>query len=142
MDGAGLVLRCAAGVVFLFSGLQKLLPAAGTTAGYFRELGLPAPEVLAAAVGWLELLGGIALLVGVLTRVLAALLAVEMVGALWVARLPEIMAARSVADGVGAVRVEVLLIAVCCALVLSGAGRWSLDAAVHRRRVRHMGQTA
>ncbi len=138
-DGVALVLRTAAGVVLLFAGLQKVLPGPAFVTAYFRDLGLPWPELLGPGVGLLELLGGMALLAGLLTRVVAGLFVAEMLVALAVARLPVALASTSAADAVATVRTELLLLAGCACLVLAGGGRWSLDARMGRR---HAGQRA
>ena len=62
-------------VIFLLSGFGKLTAIAGTSA-YFAGLGLPLPAVTAVVVGLIELLGGLAILVGFQTRVAAWVLAV------------------------------------------------------------------
>ena len=128
-----LILRAAAGLVFIFAGLEKVLLGTTPVVTYFRDLALPWPEVLGPAVGWLEVFGGLALVAGVLTRAVAALFVAEMLVALAVARLPSALAARSVADAVVSIRLELLLVATCACLVLAGAGRWSVDAAARHR---------
>ncbi|UVK53553.1 DoxX family protein [Mesorhizobium sp. AR02] len=62
-------------VIFLLSGFGKLTAISGTAA-YFGGLGLPLPTVTAVVVGLIELLGGLAVLVGFQTRVAAVVLAV------------------------------------------------------------------
>jgi len=62
-------------VIFLLSGFGKLTAIAGT-AGYFGSLGLPLPTVTAIVVGLIELLGGVAILVGFQTRITAWVLAI------------------------------------------------------------------
>ena len=62
-------------VIFLLSGFGKLTAIAGT-AGYFGSLGLPAPTATAVVVGLIELLGGLAILVGFQTRIAAWVLAI------------------------------------------------------------------
>lgn len=62
-------------VIFLLSGFGKLTAIAGT-AGYFGSLGLPLPTVTAIVVGLIELLGGLAILVGFQTRITAWVLAI------------------------------------------------------------------
>ena len=61
--------------IFLLSGFGKLTAIAGT-AGYFGSLGLPVPTVTAIVVGLIELLGGLAILVGFQTRIVAWVLAI------------------------------------------------------------------
>ncbi|AEH89555.1 DoxX family protein [Mesorhizobium opportunistum] len=62
-------------VIFLLSGFGKLAAISGT-AGYFGALGLPLPTVTAVIVGLIELLGGLAILVGFQTRIAAWVLAI------------------------------------------------------------------
>ncbi|MGX5850786.1 DoxX family protein [Mesorhizobium sp. PL10] len=61
--------------IFLLSGFGKLTAIAGT-AGYFGSLGLPLPTVTAIVVGLIELVGGLAILVGFQTRIVAWVLAI------------------------------------------------------------------
>ncbi|TPI18042.1 DoxX family protein [Mesorhizobium sp. B4-1-1] len=62
-------------VIFLLSGFGKLTAISGT-AGYFGALGLPVPTVTAVVVGLIELLGGLAILIGFQTRIAAWVLAI------------------------------------------------------------------
>jgi putative oxidoreductase len=62
-------------VIFLLSGFGKLTAISGT-AGYFGALGLPVPTVTAVVVGLIELLGGLAILLGFQTRIAAWVLAI------------------------------------------------------------------
>ncbi|MCA0012654.1 DoxX family protein [Mesorhizobium sp. B292B1B] len=62
-------------VIFLLSGFGKLSALSGTAA-YFGGLGLPLPTVTALVVGLIELLGGLAILVGFQTRIAAWVLAI------------------------------------------------------------------
>ena len=62
-----LPLRILAGIAFIIHGLPKLSNIAGTEHFFSNMIGLPA--AMALPIGLLEVIGGIALLVGVLTRV-------------------------------------------------------------------------
>lgn len=66
--------------LFLFAGFGKLTDIAGT-AGWFGSIGLPAPTIVAVLVGLLELVGGLAILVGFQTRIAALALAAFTVAA-------------------------------------------------------------
>ena len=82
-DYAALLLRLALGVMFLAHGLLKILvftPAG--TAGFFASLGLP--EWLAYATIGAEVLGGLLLIAGVQTRIVALALLPILLGSLWV----------------------------------------------------------
>ncbi|WP_419696648.1 DoxX family protein [Mesorhizobium muleiense] len=74
-SGAILLGRILLSVIFVLSGFGKLTAIAGT-AGYFGSMGLPMPTVTAIVVGLLELLGGLAILIGFQTRITAWVLAI------------------------------------------------------------------
>jgi putative oxidoreductase len=67
--------RIAIAALFLPAGLNKLLGVEGTT-GYFASLGLPAVAILVWVVIAIEVLGGVALILGYRTRLVAIALAV------------------------------------------------------------------
>lgn len=120
----GLVpLRVVVGLIFLMHGYAKLVtmgPAA--TADMMQHLGIPFPHVSAMLVTAVELLGGAALILGLLTRWAAAALAVDMSVAVILAKLPGgFFAPRGV-------EFELTLCAAALTLALVGAGGVSLDA--------------
>ena len=78
---APLVLRLAVGIVFLAHGISKF----GDLAGFTQMvvgIGMPAASLLAGVVAAIETIGGLALILGVGTRIAAALLAVILVVAI------------------------------------------------------------
>jgi putative oxidoreductase len=81
-----LIGRILLSIMFILAGFAKLT-AIGGTAGYFGNLGLPAPTIVAVLAGLLELFGGLAVLVGYQTRIAAIALAVFTVAATAVAHL-------------------------------------------------------
>jgi putative oxidoreductase len=128
-DTAVLVLRLAAGVVLAYHGWLKLQNVPGF-AGFVDSLGIPAPDLVAYVVTYLEFLGGIALIVGLATRYVAALFVVEMI-------LTNILVKFDVgliaADGGVGAELDILVLAIALALVLAGAGTWSVDSLLARR---------
>jgi putative oxidoreductase len=70
-----LAARILMSIIFLLSGFEKLADISGTAA-YFANYHLPATTPLAILVGMIELLGGLAVLVGFGTRIAAWVLAV------------------------------------------------------------------
>ena len=100
---------------------------AGTQAS-FAKMGVPAADVMAPAVAVLELAGGVALILGILTRIVAALLALDMLGALFL-----VHAGAGVFAANGGYELVLLLAAAAFALALTGAGRLSLDRALFGR---------
>lgn len=66
--------RALMALLFLVAGIRKAMAYAGTVSS-FTTLGLPMPEVVAPVVMAIEIGGGLALLLGFRTRVVATLLA-------------------------------------------------------------------
>ena len=73
-------------ILFIFAGFGKLT-AISATAGWFSSIGLPAPTVTTVVVGLVELLGGLAILVGFRTRIAALVLALFTLAATAIAHL-------------------------------------------------------
>jgi putative oxidoreductase len=117
-----LPLRIAVGLVFLMHGGQKLFVfGLGGIADYMGKLGLPLPLVCAAIVITVELLGGLAILLGVFARLAGALLAFEMVVAIMVARWHGGFFAPY------GYEFEFTLLMACLTFALSGPGLMSLE---------------
>ncbi len=81
-----LISRILLSILFIPAGFGKLT-AIGGTAGYFAGLGLPVPTVTAVVVGLIELLGGLAILIGFQTRYAAILLGIFTIATALVAHL-------------------------------------------------------
>lgn len=73
-------------ILFILAGFSKLTAIAGT-AQWFASIGLPMPTVAAVGSGLVELLGGLAILVGFKTRIAAIVLALFTLAATAVAHL-------------------------------------------------------
>lgn len=123
------ILRIPLGFVFLAHGWQKYAEYTleGTT-GAFTEMGIPLPELAAPVVATLEVVGGIALILGLGTRVFGALLFIDMAGAL---ALVHGGSGVFVADN--GYELVLALGAGALALALTGAGAFSLDRALFGR---------
>src|SRR4051812_43871026 len=119
------VLRIAAGVVFLDHGYQKLFKMGiGGVTGFFGQIGVPLPGVMATLITLLEVFGAVAIIVGFLTRPLALAFALDMLGAILLVQLK---------NGFSKFELEFLLLGTSVALFLTGAGRYSLDAMIAGR---------
>lgn len=126
LDIATLLLRIAAGWIFIYAGYLKLLvlPRAGLT-NFFAASGFPFPEYTGLAIGFLEFFGGIFLLVGFLTRPLGFIFTLEMLVAIIVVHLPE---------GYGApLEVASLLFFVTLSIGIIGGGGLSFDKLIKRK---------
>ncbi len=122
-----LPLRIVVGLVFLMHGAQKVFVfGLDGTADIMDKLGLPLPFVCAAIVITVELLGGLAFLLGVFARLAGALLAFEMVVAIMVARWHGGFFAPY------GYEFEFTLLGACLTFALNGPGRMSLEELWHR----------
>ncbi|HEY7678573.1 MAG TPA: DoxX family membrane protein [Candidatus Methylomirabilis sp.] len=129
-SGAALFLRLGTGAVFVAHGLQKLRPdGAGVKVGRrhlvesIARLGFPWPEAWAWAVTALQCLGGLLLILGVFTPVLAAALALVMAVAAY---------EKSPQGFVLAADFPFALLCALLALVLLGEGRFSMGGVLAR----------
>lgn len=113
-----LLLRLFVGAAMITHGWPKLFGGLGAFTEAVAGMNLPAPAVLAFLAALSESLGALFLLLGLLTRPAAALLACTMAVAAFVALGGKPFAAR-----------ELALFYLCAALcfTLKGAGKWSLD---------------
>ncbi|KKK38154.1 oxidoreductase [Mesobacillus campisalis] len=74
-----LILRVTLGIIFFIHGLVKFQGGIENTVGWFESIGLPG--FMAYAVAGIELAGGLALIIGLGTRVVSVLIALIMIGA-------------------------------------------------------------
>ncbi len=117
-----LPLRVVVGTVFLMHGGQKFfIFGLGGTADIMAKLGIPLPSLAAGVVIAAELLGGLGILLGVLTRWAGLILAIEMVVAILVARISGGFFAPY------GFEFEFTLLGACLTFAALGSGGMSLD---------------
>jgi putative oxidoreductase len=124
------VLRVVVGIVFLAHGWQKMFgfKIPGVTR-MVTGLGIPMPGFFAVVLTLVELLGGIALILGVATRVAAVLLAIDMTVAILKVHLPHGFFAQG-----GGYEFALTLLAATVCLALAGAGSVSVDGALAKKK--------
>src|SRR5215471_899920 len=137
---ATVLLRLMAGGVFLWEGLLKFV-FANQGVGRFTKLGIPAPALMANFVGGLEIVGGMLLIVGLLTRVIAVPFIIEMLVAMVSTKislylgtsplpLPPVPPQIGLWAVLHEIRSEYAQLMSSLFLLLSGPGPVSLDAAL------------
>lgn len=128
LDTALAILRLVVGIAFVLHGGQKLFVFgfAGVT-GAFGQMGIPVPALTGPLVALVEFLGGLALVFGLLTRLAAFGLGVDMLGAIAFVHF------RNGFFLPNGFEYPLVMLAVAITLMLTGAGRYSLDALVAGR---------
>ncbi len=118
MDKALLVIRLAAGLIFVMHGYGKLTgnPSLEMFSGMLTGMGIPMAMFFAWLVALTEFLGGLALIVGIFVRPASVLLAIVMLVALTMAKKLKFPAAD----------IDLALLGISVALAMAGAGKWSL----------------
>jgi uncharacterized membrane protein YphA (DoxX/SURF4 family) len=138
-----LLLRLMAGGVFFWEGLLKFVYV-NQGVGRFTKLGIPFPHFTAAFIGYLEIFGGLLLLTGLTTRLIAIPFIAEMIVAvlstkisLYLGTSPLPLPPAPPQVGFWAVlheiRSEYAQILIVIFLLINGPGKWSLDAVLLRK---------
>lgn len=117
-----LVLRIIVGIIFAIHGWQKISGGMEGVAGFLGSLSVPLPLFFAYVVTYVEFLGGIALILGIATRVAAQLLAINMVVALFLVHIPNGFFVSK-----GGYEFVLVLLAASVALSLTGPGAFAVD---------------
>ena len=135
---ATFVIRLMAGSVFLWEGVMKFV-FANQGVGRFTKLGFPYAHFTATADGWFEIIGGLLILGGWLTRPIAIPFIIEMLVAMASTKIPLYLGTSPlplppVPPQIGfwavlhEIRSEFAQLSCCVFLMLSGPGPWSIDA--------------
>ncbi|HEX7507235.1 MAG TPA: DoxX family protein [Polyangia bacterium] len=145
LDGpkATLLLRLMVGSVFFWEGLLKFVYV-NQGVGRFTKLGMPIPEMLAPAIAYLEIGGGLLLIFGLATRWIALPFIIEMVVAMLSTKVSLYFGTSPLAlppapPKVGAwavlheIRSDWAQIMTSAYLLWAGPGPWSLDAIIRRK---------
>ncbi len=129
---AALFLRIALGFILADHGYPKLFSREFGPRGFanvLKNLGVPFPEFFAYIVGIVEFFGGIFLILGLATRYIAAIVTINMLIAIFTVQKSSIRQGQSglSPDASGDHELDFMLLVAAVVLVLTGAGRISLD---------------
>ncbi|MFG6150314.1 DoxX family protein [Halobacillus sp. B23F22_1] len=111
------ILRVILGVIFFVHGLDKFQAGIGNTVGFFDSIGIPG--FFAYIVATIELVGGIAMVIGFGTNIVAYLFAIILLGALLTVKLS--------AGFLGGYEFDLALLGMSIHIVLSNSTGPSLD---------------
>jgi uncharacterized membrane protein YphA (DoxX/SURF4 family) len=147
---ATFLIRLMAGSVFVWEGILKFVYA-NQGVGRFTKLGFPAPHFTATADGWLEIIGGILVLTGFMTRIIAVPFIIEMLVAMASTKIPLYLGTSPlplppVPPQVGfwavlhEIRSEYAQLVSCAFLLISGPGSFSIDALLAARHADWQGE--
>jgi putative oxidoreductase len=126
-----LPLRITAGIAFIVAGLP-IFEKISVNQGFFISLGLP-PDLLI-PIALLEVIGGILLIVGVLTRITASIFVIEMIGATIVVWLSQSFVGGPLLKQ-STMMTSLLLMAISINLIMTGPGRISIQWNVLKREI-------
>jgi putative oxidoreductase len=117
------LLRVVTGIIFLMHGQQKLFEfGIGGVTGMMTGLGVPAPGLMAIVVTLVELVGGIALILGAFTRIAGLLVAIDVLVAFFLVHMANGFFASN-----GGVELVLILATAGVTLVLTGPGAMAVD---------------
>jgi len=140
---SALLLRLMAGGVFFWEGLLKFVYV-NQGVGRFTKLGIPFPHFTAAFIGYLEIFGGLLLLTGLMTRLIAIPFIAEMIVAVLSTKislylgtsplpLPPALPQLGFWAVLHEIRSDDAQILTVISLLIKGPGKWSLDAVLLRK---------
>lgn len=121
-----LLIRLMVGAVFLSEGIQKFLFSETRGRGRFEKIGLPSPEFLGSFVGFFEILCGILILAGLLTRLASIPLIIIMLVAFATTKA-EVLANDGFWEMLHGSRTDWAMILGSVFLLIKGGGKWSID---------------
>lgn len=128
-----LFIRVLVGCVFLSEGIQKFLFPDSVGAGRFAKIGLPLPEITANFVGSVEIICGLLVLLGLLTRIAVVPLICIMLTAIATTKVPILLESgfwKMAHDS----RTDFSMLLTSIYLLINGAGPLSLDRIILNRK--------
>ncbi len=120
------LVRCVAGAVFLLEGCLKFHDPAAFGVGRFVKIGIPFPSFFAPFDGVFEIVCGIGLMAGLLTRLAALPMIINMVVAIASTKIP-LLLQEGFWKAAHEARLDVAMLCSCVFLLIVGAGPLALD---------------
>lgn len=142
---ATILIRLMVGGIFLSEGLQKFLYSADLGSGRFQKIGIPAPDLFGPLVGTFEMVCGMLVLLGFLTRLAVLPLIAIMLVALVTTKVPILIGSEFLGFSLRPLsrygllsmlhesRNDLCMLSGSLFLLLTGAGPLSIDARISRK---------
>lgn len=132
-DVPTLLCRLAVGLIFLSEGIQKYITPEITGTGRFSKIGFPNPDFWAYFTGTFEIVCGILILLGFITRLAAIPLLIIMLVAFIATKVP-ILTEDGFWTMAHAYRTDFAMTMLLIYLLIYGGGRNSLDSRIYKSR--------
>jgi uncharacterized membrane protein YphA (DoxX/SURF4 family) len=133
-DAALLITRIIIGVIFVAHGINKFQIGINTVSGFFASLGIPASTFFAWLIPLLEIIGGLALILGLFSRIFALVLSIIMLVALVKVKFSIGLIAPPAQPGVG-MELDLALLAGLLSIFLQGSGKFSIDLKIFKKEI-------
>jgi putative oxidoreductase len=130
---ATVLIRLLVGWVFVSEGIQKFLFPDVLGVGRFTKIGIPAPQFLAPFVGVIEIVCGIMLILGLLTRLASVPLLIDISVAIATTKIPMLPKAGFWAT-MHEARTDFCMLLGLLFLLIAGSGPFSIDQRLSHRR--------
>lgn len=123
-DFAPFVLRIVLGIAFIVHGYPKLFNKESREgfAGWLGSIGIKPGKFWALVVGVVEFFGGLALILGVYTQIVALLIVVNMLVAMWKVKWGKVGFTAQ-----GGWELDLAYLAIALSLIFTGPGAWGID---------------
>ena len=125
-DQATILIRFIVGYIFVSEGIQKFIYSDTLGVGRFIKIGIPYPEIMAPFVGVCEIVFGLCILVGFITRIAAIPQIIIMLIALATTKL-SLLSEKGILTFSHEARNDLLMLFGLIFLLVKGAGANSID---------------
>jgi uncharacterized membrane protein YphA (DoxX/SURF4 family) len=127
--------RIITGLIFISVGIQKFMIVSMLGPAYFKEIGFGHPEFWSKFTGSFELVCGLLILMGFLTRIASIPLFIILTGAFFKVNLPTLLDKGFIAFA-HEFRVDFALLLLLIMLFIHGGGKWSVDLKISQKKIK------
>lgn len=125
-DSKIIFVRLIAGLIFISEGIQKYLVVTMLGPAYFKEIGFGHPIFWADFTGAFEILCGVLILIGLLTRLASIPLLIIMITAFITTKRP-LFLSEGFLSFAHEYRIDFAMTLLLILLIIYGGGKWSID---------------